>query len=159
MKKIIVNSKTFGTHTILVSDADYAELSKFTWSVYKGRSTFYAVTRLSKYKTIAIHRMVTKAKTGEMVDHKDHNGLNNMRSNLRRCTASENSKNMLMHKNNPFGYKGVGFDKRRDFYYSRIRVDKTNKFLGYFMTPIDAAKAYNSAAIKHYGEFAKLNKL
>jgi hypothetical protein len=158
MKKIEVINRKGKKFTILVSDMDYKFVSKFSWSVKKGHSTYYAKTRISANKWGSMHRMLLKPKPHELIDHKDHNGLNNTRSNLRVCCNLLNHRNGLTHKDNSCGYKGVSFDARKNKYRARIFFER-EIWLGYFLTPIDAAIAYNAAAKKYFGEFAKLNKI
>jgi hypothetical protein len=90
------------------------------------------------------------------VDHIDHDLLNNRRENLRVCTNAQNSRNSKLSKCNKTGYKGVYCLNRRSF-RARIVVDYKTIHLGYFSNAGDAAKAYNEAALKYFGEFACLN--
>lgn len=158
MKRINVTNRKGEKFTILVSDIDYKFISRFSWSISKGNSTFYARSRISKTEWVLMHRMLLKPKKNEVVDHKDHNGLNNTRSNIRVCCNIRNHQNGRMHKDNSSGYKGVSIDPRRNKYRAKIFFQK-EIWLGYFVTAIDAAKAYNVAAKKYFGEFAKLNKI
>lgn len=92
-----------------------------------------------------------------VIDHKDGNGLNNVRSNLRDASSGQNNFNVGITKRNKSGYKGVyGY---RGKYVACIR--KSGKLIhgGSFVTAIDAAKKYNELAIEHHGEFAWLNKI
>jgi hypothetical protein len=93
------------------------------------------------------------------VDHKDRNGLNNQRSNLRIATDSQSNSNQGKRKNNTSGYTGVTEDKRRNKWVANIRVKGKQSFLGIFTNKKDAARAYNEAAIKCRGPFAVLNKI
>ena len=95
----------------------------------------------------------------KQLDHKDYDGLNNRIENLREATTSQNMANAPKKKNNSTGFKGVHFNKKKKKYYGRIMVNRENKHLGWFCDPIEAAKAYNTAAIKYFGEFARLNSL
>lgn len=158
MKKINVTNRKGEKFTILVSDVDYKFVSQFSWSVKRGNSTFYAKTRVSKRVWVTMHRMLLKPKKNEVVDHKDHNGLNNTRKNIRICCNFKNHQNGKMHSDNLSGYKGVSFDSRRNLYRARI-FSKKEIWLGHFVSAVDAAKAYNVAAKKYFGEFAKLNKI
>jgi hypothetical protein len=94
------------------------------------------------------------------VDHRDGNGLNNRRrSNLRVCSHSQNGANQKKHKNNTSGFKGVVLykDNRSRPWCARIKVEGRHIYLGYFATPDEAAKAYDAAAIRLHGEFARTN--
>lgn len=92
------------------------------------------------------------------VDHIDGNPLNNLIYNLRECNDSQNQMNKRKCKQTTSSkYKGVSFFKRDKKWKAEIYVNRKNLFLGLFVYEIDAAKAYNIAAIKYFGEFAQLN--
>ena len=118
----------------------------------------------NKVKNYA-HRIIMKCPKGLTVDHKDNNPLNNIRSNLRICTQKQNCKSQKIPKNNTSGYKGVSFDtwsfkkNLKRCWIARIKVERKNINLGRFLTKEQAAVQYNKAAIKHFGKFAKLNKM
>lgn len=96
---------------------------------------------------------------GEYVDHINHNGLDNRRDNLRLASAAQNMQNSRLRSDNTSGYKGVVWVISRRKWRAEIYVDKRSKCLGYFQNAIDAAKAYNDAALKYFGEFAFLNTI
>lgn len=104
-----------------------------------------------------LHRIITNAKPGEYVDHINGNTFDNRKCNLRICTNTGNSRNKSIQKNNKSGYKGVSWNKQRNKWYSCICVNNKTKSLGKFNTKEEAAEAYNKAAMKYYGEFARLN--
>ena len=91
------------------------------------------------------------------IDHIDGDPLNNLLSNLRTCTTSQNCRNSNRKKNSSSQYKGVNFFKRDKKWKAEIYVNGKNLFLGLFINEIDAAKAYDIAAKKYFGEFARLN--
>lgn len=148
-------------YDVLVDDEDYDLLSKQSWFRIKNNY----ITGNRKRKTVLIHRIIMNATCYQKVDHIDGNPLNNQKSNLRICTQIENVRNQKIRKNNTSGYKGVTFKRRmiknKEYSYWCARLGFNNKriHLGYFKTQIDAAKAYNIAAIKYFGEFAKLNEI
>lgn len=158
-----IDSKKHGTHIIYFDIEDWDKIKDYKWHIKKSYNTFYAgaAKRLQSNMHIQIimHRVITECDSFKMVDHINGNGLDNRKDNLRTCTNAENSKNQLVRKNNTSGYKGVHWHKHRGKYNARIYVDGTRKSLGYFDSKELAAKAYNNAAIKHYGGFAKLNIL
>jgi len=92
-----------------------------------------------------------------MVDHKNNNGLDNQRDNLRPATYSTNQFNQTKRANRSSQYKGVYLHKSRGKWMARIRKMYKETFLGYFDNEIDAAKAYDVAAKQMFGEYAKLN--
>lgn len=142
-------------------DKKYLEiLSKNKWKANVSKNTVYA----EHTKLGSMHRKIMELEgydiKGKEVDHKDQNGLNNFISNLRICSHKQNIRNQNKHKNNTSGYKGVSWKKDKNKWTAQIRIDNNKRiFLGYFSNKIDAAKAYNNAAIKYHGEFAKLNEI
>lgn len=107
-----------------------------------------------------MHRIIMNCPKGVHVDHINGNGLDNRKSNLRLCSIQENSRNRGAQRNNTTGFKGVVYEASRGMFKSRIQVSKHKRIhLGYFKNPKEAARAYNEAAIKYHGEFAKLNEL
>jgi hypothetical protein len=146
-----------------VDNEDYEELSKYKWRAsVQPNGRVYAIRSqrnpLKKTQdTIFMHRVITDASRGMDVDHIDGNGLNNTRSNLRVCSRSENLRNQRLHSDNTSGFKGVSYHKRDRKWQARIRVNGKQHFLGYFDTPEAAARAYDTAALHYFGEFARLN--
>jgi hypothetical protein len=145
-----------------VDDEDYDYLMQFNWQERKGHSTSY-VKRSSKINNRGItnymHREIMKPGPGLVVDHIDGNGLNNCKSNLRIATHRDNLRNSRGHTDSEIRFKGVTLQSRKRKYLVRIRVDNKDIYLGLFEDEIQAAKAYNEAAIKYFGEFARLNKI
>jgi len=90
-------------------------------------------------------------------DHRDGNGLNNQRENLRICTRQQNSQNGLAHKDSSSQFKGVSLKKGRHKWVACIMQNGKLAHLGYFDNEIEAAKTYNTKAKELFGEFAKLN--
>lgn len=142
----------------LVDDADYDWLSQFHWTPYFDGYNWYANTSI-KHRSIGMHRLLMAVQDGKSrVDHKDHNGLNNQRENLRVCTHRQNSQNMgLRRKLNRSGYKGVSWKPRIRKWVAQINVNGHVMHLGCFKDKRDAALAYDSSAIQHFGEFAATN--
>lgn len=162
MKKLIVKSPKFGKHIILYDDKDHKLISKHKWHIYLDKNSYYAVTHVYKKRkqtTVSMHRLIMGFPKN-MIDHKDGNGLNNQKSNLRECTNSQNIMNGKKRLNNTSGYKGVMY--RSDLTYKFMAVIGFNNqhiYLGCFKTAVKAAHAYNSAALKYHGKFARLNKI
>jgi hypothetical protein len=136
-----------------VDAADYEWLNQWTW--HQGWSGYAA--RGDGGKTILMHRQIMQPPEGMLVDHIDGNGGNNCRCNLRICTHQENQRNMRKQKRAVSRFKGAFYDKRYDRWYSRYRYGGKYQFLGYFDTEIEAAQAYDLAAVQWFGEFANLN--
>jgi len=148
----------------LVDDCDYDYLMQWTWFYHsKGRSTGYALRAEysnGRQRMVRLHRVVAERfgleTVGKQIDHLDGNGLNNCRGNLRTATNRQNAGNQKRQHNNTSGFKGVVWAKREKKWRARLG-DAGRQHLGYFDTPRDAARAYNEAALKYYGEFACLN--
>jgi hypothetical protein len=96
---------------------------------------------------------------GLKVDHKDGDGLFNVEGNLRVATSAQNGSNQGLAKHNTSGFKGVSWANHMQKWRAQIQVDGKHIHLGYFDSPIDAAKAYNEGALKYHKEFAVLNVL
>lgn len=111
----------------------------------------------SKTKTVYLHRLLMNANPGVTVDHINGDPLDNRRQNLRFATRSEQNMNKGVPSNNTSGFKGVSLCKRDQRWQAYIHINGRKKALGYHGTPEAAAKAYDKAAIKLYGEFANLN--
>jgi hypothetical protein len=106
---------------------------------------------------LRMHNVIMSFLEGYEIDHKDGDGLNNQRYNLRVTTHTQNMKNQRLRSNNTSGYKGVTWHKGAGKWYAQIQVDGKRTYLGLFTILEDAARAYDTAALEHYGEFARLN--
>lgn len=150
------------SYITIVDDEDYEELMRHKWCVRWTSRGCYA-GRGSKFSdkcstdTILMHREIMKALPGEQVDHKDRDGLNNQRKNLRICTPTQNQQNRRKQNGCSSRFKGVSWNKEAKRWRAYILRDGIQCHLGYYGNEADAARAYNVAAIKHFGEFALLN--
>jgi hypothetical protein len=149
----------------IVDDEDFEYLNQFKWYVKKDdkNGKFYAEREIrlnGKRKKNSMHRVIVNNNDSKMhTDHCNGDTLDNRRLNLRICTASENAMNQSKNINNTSGYKGVSWDRTKNKWIVKIIANKTRHHVGYFLNKIEAAKAYNDAAIKFHGEFANLNKI
>lgn len=136
-----------------VDDEDYPLLSRFTWWI---NGNGYVVTKVFNLD-LPLHRVVFgTSKT--LVDHEDGNKLNNQKSNLREATNVQNGQNRRVQKHSS-PYKGVSLvGKSKKPWLSSIRVNRIKMHLGYYSDPVEAARQYDSAALKYFGKFARTNK-
>jgi len=105
-----------------------------------------------------MHREIINVEEGKVVDHINHNGLDNRKVNLRPATIAQNGWNRKPKtKNCSSKYKGVWWDKQLKKYRAQIWFNGNRLHLGYFKNQIDAAKAYDKAAKKYHGQFASPN--
>jgi hypothetical protein len=150
----------------IVDADDYDRLNKYKWCLSRTRHTNYAMRRTKgkrvngkrvKRKTIMMHRFITNAPRHLVVDHINHNGLDNRKQNLRLCTRAENSRNRRPFNIKGSRYKGVSWDKGRKVFIACIYCNRKNYYLGRFKSEIAAAKAYDRKARELFGEFAYLN--
>ena len=153
MKEIHLNRG----YVTLVDDEDFELLSKHKWHVCFGHNdTAYAAKKTRKGGKIFMHRMILGLTSPNiMADHKNGNGLDNQRHNLRPATRSQNQWNKPCRKDSRTGFKGV--TPRGKKWSTRIIVDKKTIHLGVFFVLEDAARAYDAAATIHHKEFAYLN--
>lgn len=147
---------------VSVVDPEDADLGLVTWSAQEAtRGVVYAVRRDPVGRKIYLHREIG-ARAGldveaRQIDHKDHDGLNNRRLNLRSATRTDNNRNMRRHFDNQVGAKGVSLTVSNR-YRARIWKDGKEVLLGCFATVSEASQAYAAAADEHQGEFACLDR-
>lgn len=150
----LYNSPLFVT----IDDRDYSLISQYNW-YYNPEG--YAMTRKTidgKRTTIWMHRLIMGAQPGQKIDHRDGNGLNNQRSNLRFATAAENMQNRRkQQKAATSKYKGVYWFRPGGKWIARIYFNRKNIHLGLFENEMEAAQAYDTKARELYGDFAHLN--
>ena len=177
-REFIIESKKHGKHTVLVDEEDWEKVSQYKWSVdatarKNSCGGFYAKTgilhpdggwydnptsgRGRRRTTMFLHRFLMNPPPGYMVDHINHNGLDNRRENLRICTRVENGRNRLPSKKSASGYKGVVKTSRGCRWQAKINIDKKQTYIGSFATAEEAARAYDAKAIEVFGEYANLN--
>lgn len=134
-----------------------------TWQAVVMPKTTYVNTYIynkGKRRWVRLHRLIMNCWDSEMeIDHKNHNGLDNRKINLRICTTAQNQWNMMLSRGvSP--YKGVTLLRKRKSpkkWRAVLRVNGAWKLIGYYETEKEAALAYNQAASFYYGEFALLN--
>lgn len=164
MKKIPLTQDKFAS----VDDIDYSFLMQWKWYYrsegYAARKSRKSESRTSSgnQKTIHMHRVVLSRKLGhsdfQYTDHKNQNRLDNRRGNLRSASCSQNQRNKKSQQGTS-KFKGVWWRKDHKKWQVHIWFEGCQKHLGYFTNEIEAAKAYNKAAMKYFKEFACLNEI
>lgn len=137
----------------LVDDEDFEYVSQWKWTALFTSKNWYASRDGSK---ILLHRIIMRARSGQIVDHKDRNGLNCQKINLRFCTKSQNQMNRRP-RGGTSRYKGVWLRGDTDRWQAEIHYNYKKVSLGCYNTQEEAAIAYNKAAKEYHGEFANLN--
>jgi hypothetical protein len=142
----------------LVDDEDYDRVTAIgKWYADPSGKTFYArknFWRDGSYTSIRMHALITGI---DNVDHANGNGLDNQKSNLRPATGSQNCQNRGIRSDNSSGFKGVYWSRQRGKWVASIWFDGRERHLGVFTDPAAAAHAYDAAAHKAFGEFARPN--
>ena len=137
-----------GDQYAIIDADDSAAVSAYRWEYRNG----YAMRRARKNgtrQTVSMHRLIAGAESGQLIDHINRNPLDNRKANLRIATPSQNNANQDTSRK----YKGAYKNAKGTTWSAKL----CGKHLGNFSTELDAAKAYDAAAIQKYGEFAKLN--
>jgi len=152
---------------VLVDAEDYEFLNQWKWKEHSGtaqRNKHIATIgdwKDGKRKDVCVlmHRVIMDAPEGMDVDHINGNRLDNRRANLRVCSHAQNRANSKTPVTNKSGYKGVSWCKRDSRWIAFITSNGKSKNLGRFLDIVEAAKAYNRAALSMFGEYARLNEI
>lgn len=150
----------------LVDDDDFAWLSQWSWSAVelkrktlpsvwyaKRHSTWKGPSRYMHREILIRHLESEKPCT----DHENGDGLDNRKDNIRFCSHAENNSNKRKSLNKTSKFKGVHWFKEQNTWVAHICHDGKSRHIGCFKNEADAAKAYDLAAMRHFGQFAKLN--
>ena len=153
----------------IIDDRDAASVLPYNWHVKirkhrNGRLDIYAARWITggPRRRIAMHQHLLGDKPGFEIDHHDGDGLNNRRKNLRFCTKAQNQWNGSRRRDNVSGFKGVTFDRGkrigRKRWKASIQFNHKRINLGRYLSPREAADAYDAAALKLFGEFSRTNR-
>src|ERR1035437_2437364 len=144
-------------YVALVADVDYNRVAQYSWNAHIIRrkdgsiSKVYAAGRNKGREARLLHRFILGITDPAVeVDHEDSNGLNCQRYNLRKCTTQQNRQNKSKHGLS--GFKGVSWHSQDRLWRARIFVEGKELGLGLFTGPLEAACAYDMAAVKYFGE-------
>jgi hypothetical protein len=171
VKKITLTQGKFA----LIDDEDFERVNQYKWYVNGNRAsrtiqigykdpTKPKNSSNQKKTHIMMHRFILNVSKNQEIDHKDGNGFNNQKSNLRACTSSQNKFNRKKRVSSI--YKGIEYVlsykhgkkyAREKPWMARTQMNGKRFFIGYYHTPIEAAKAYDLKARELFGEFAKTN--
>lgn len=157
----------------IIDKEDYGKVCSYKWFAVRSRGNYYAAAHGVNRETIKMHRVIMGVVNSKIIcDHKDHNGLNNRKENIRICSNSENVKNTTSRKNTTSKYLGVCYKptrkrKLKSGHYSiseytkkwvaQIQCNGKKFFIGRFLEEKQAALAYNKAATEKFNDFANLN--
>jgi hypothetical protein len=147
----------------LVSDRDYPRVRRIRWHANRSGKVWYARSAQRRIAGkprpfLRLHRFILGVTDPTVrIDHKNLNGLDCRRSNMRLATHSQNMHNQARHRDNRSGFKGVYYYRRGRIWRAQITVNRHLIYLGQFASAHAAARAYDAAAIKYHGEFARPN--
>ncbi len=146
----------------LVDDCDYGRVNQYRWRLdSSGRYVSRKKRDNGKDASVYLHREILGVcDSATYVDHVDRNPLNNLRSNLRVCSNSQNQANRtIVFRKHKRQFKGVYWRPKKKAWVAEITCQNIRHYLGYFKDEIEAAVAYNQKAIELFGDFALLNKI
>jgi hypothetical protein len=145
----------------IVEPGDFYRLNKYRWIADGIGESIYAVRNIisanESPKFMRMHREIMNDPKGFLVDHRNCNGLDNRRANLRLATYSQNACNNRKRKNTTSVFRGVSFHTQKQCWGVHLQHQMKRVFLGYFDNEIEAAKTYDAAARKYHKDFARLN--
>ena len=148
----------------LVDDEDFPVINSYKWFAHYSKRCghWYAERNIPNgrggRKPLGMHRQILGVGDDHEVDHKDRNGLNNQRHNIRQCIRTFNQGNTKVRVDSTSGKKGVNFRAEKGVWRARIQFQKKRIHIGDFYSPEEAAAAYNKAALQYFGEFARINE-
>ena len=148
----IITIKLPSGQLVKIDNKDYILCSQYKWWFDRG----YARTRVNG-KKLYLHRLIMGNPKGKQIDHKNHDGLDCRKVNMRICTKNQNNIHRKPKEDCSSCYKGVCWHNQTGKWVARITFNRKMKYLGVFELEIDAAKAYDKSAVELFGEYAYLN--
>ena len=141
---------------VLIDDVDLPLLTNYHWNLshYGYVVRYEGSSRNKTQRTIFLHHTILQ--TSGRIDHKNRNKLDNQRKNLRPATGAQNAQNRAKF-NGTSRFKGVFWFKRDSRWAAQVKINGRSTHLGYFVDEVKAARAYDQAALLHFGEFARIN--
>ena len=146
---------------VAIVDKQDCALADMKWSAFvkrraDGSQRVYAVRGWTKENRMLLHQAVF-GPTPNDIDHRDGDGLNNRRANLREATRSRNSANARKRTGTASIFKGLYFHRKNKTWVAAIMVNGKRVHIGTFREEINAAQAYNFVADEYFGQFARFN--
>lgn len=154
----VLGYTTSGLEFIIDKD-DLKTIEQFCWVRFGAKDRDYLVARMSNGKNIFLHRLITGAQDGEVVDHLNHNGCDNRKCNLRVVPQNKNMLNLCVRINNSSGVPGVSWSKDRNKWEAYISYEGKRHHLGRFVSFDDAVAARKAAEERYFGEYSYDNSI
>lgn len=156
MPELVIDSKTYGEHTVLFDEEDRELVESYKWNIRKDKNNYYSRTYV-KNKSYYMHRLILGVIDPKVLtDHINHNGLDNRKDNLRTCNASQNGFNSRSHVGNS-KHKGVCWIKDEGKWQSYISIYGVKITLGRYNNELEASYAHDIACRYIYGPYANPN--
>lgn len=155
-------------YVALVDAEDYDFLMRWRWHAWVSPAGHVYAHYTDKCRlpngereqqTLRMHRIILAAPKGLFVDHRNGDGLDNRKANLRLCTNAQNQANRKKNANSRSSFKGVSWRKAKQQWHAQIMLSKKKIHLGFFGSEIEAAAAYDRAALRLFGAFAHVNTI
>lgn len=155
MKEIRLSNGMFAK----VDDEDFERLNQIKWYArFSGKNRYATCSQVRKGRQKFLHMHHEVLRTDRHLDHKDGDGLNNQKENLRFATPLENIRNQTRDiRKKTSIYKGVCWHPFSNLWRAYIKLPHKQLSLGYYRDEVEAAKAYDKAAIQYFEEFARPN--
>ena len=146
---VIYNREGEEVGRVLIDKEDVEKIKNYKWSMGNGYVYNGTVGKM--------HRFLMNCPSNKIVDHINHNTLDNRKTNLRICTQTENCMNRNKRKNTTSQYKGVCWDKQRSKWSVQIAINNKRKYVGLYDSEFEASIEYDRYAIMYHGIYCKTN--